>query len=94
MARGMPPAISNWMWALCEKKYGQNANRIAETAAAPLFRERRRTSSQVPMSVEQNANIRAALCAAYGFPVSHHTGLATSPPRMFASEKVSAWRWG
>ncbi len=82
----MPPAISSWMCALCEKKYGQNANTIAATAAAAESPDSRRASSHMPRSVDVNANSRAVLCAANGLRVSHQAGAATTPAPMLASE--------
>ena len=92
---GMPPAISSWMWALCEKKYGQNANRIAATAAAPLLageapREQPRADERRAEREEQRGVVRRVRVVRSATT----PGLATTPPRMLASEKASAWRWG
>ena len=38
MQNGSPAIISNWMCAVCAKRYGQNAKQMADTAAAWLTR--------------------------------------------------------
>ena len=91
---GMPPTSSNWMWAVCENTYGQNAKSTAAVAAAALSSVSFRASSHAPTTEVANARRTTELCDVNGFPVASQTGTASVPAPIFDSEKASARRCG
>ena len=69
---GRPAAISSWMWAVCEKRNGQNAKSTADVAAAQPSPVRRRANSHIVTTEAAKVNRTTTLCAV--------SGVAREPP--------------
>ena len=90
----MPPTSSNWMWAVCEKTYGQNANSTAAVAAAAPSFVSFCASSHAPTTDSAKPKMTTELWAANGFFVATQTGTAIVPAPILDSENASARRCG
>ncbi len=91
---GRPAAIKSWMWAVCEKRNGQNAKSTADVAAAQASPVRRRANSHIVTTEAAKVNRTTTLCAVSGLRVNHQAGRPITPAARLASENASVLRCG